>query len=235
MIVMLVGPNSIMADSAETVMDSECVILLHGLARTARSMEPMARALEADGFKTVNLDYPSRKFPIEKLAMDIIPRGIEQCRNRHTLKIHFVTHSMGGILLRYYLTQKTVEDLGRVVMLSPPNQGSEAADELKNNAFFRWYNGPAGQQLGTEPDSFVRALGPVSYPVGIITGNEHALFDAWLSEKIPGVDDGKVSVERAKVQGMTDFLILPFAHPFIMKKKHVIEQTIFFLRHGRFE
>ncbi|BBO90632.1 hypothetical protein DSCOOX_38120 [Desulfosarcina ovata subsp. ovata] len=102
-----------------------------------------------------------------------------------------------------------------MVMLSPPNQGSEVADALKENPFYQWYNGPAGQPLGTDPDGFVAGLGPVDYPVGVITGNTHALFDAWFSEKIPGDDDGKVSVGRAKVKGMSDFLVLPFSHPYL--------------------
>jgi len=212
----------------------ECVILLHGLGRTADSMEDMARALKEAGFGTINLDYPSRDYPIETLAMDVIPRGIRHCREQGAKKIHFVTHSMGGILLRYYLTQRPIENFGRVVMLSPPNQGSELVDELKDNALYQWYHGPAGLQLGTGPDSFVAGLGAVNYPVGVITGNTHAVFDAWFADKIPGDDDGKVSVERAKVEGMVDFLALPFSHPFIMQKKAVADQTIYFLRHGMF-
>jgi pimeloyl-ACP methyl ester carboxylesterase len=212
----------------------ECVILLHGLGRTSDSMDDMARALKDAGFDTINLDYPSREFSVETLAMDIIPRGIRHCRAQGAKKLHFVTHSMGGILLRYYLTQRSIENFGRAVMLSPPNQGSELVDELKDNALYQWYHGPAGLQLGTGPDSFVAGLGPVNYPVGVITGNTHAIFDAWFASKIPGDDDGKVSVERAKVEGMTDFLELPFSHPFIMQKEAVAEQTIHFLHHGMF-
>jgi len=212
----------------------EAVILIHGLGRTSHSMQTMARALKAAGFSTVNLDYPSRKFTIETLAMRHIPQGVQRCRDMGATTIHFVTHSMGGILLRYYLTQRTLTGLGRVVMLSPPNQGSEAADALKNNAFYRWYCGPAGQQLGTDPSSLVLDLGPVDYPVGVITGSQHAFFDSWLSARIPGKDDGKVAVESAKVQGMTDFLVLPYAHPFIMNQREVIKQAIYFLEHGRF-
>ncbi len=213
----------------------ECVILLHGLGRTADSMENLAEALESAGFATINLDYPSRDYPIEKLSMDTIPQGIQHCQAQRAEKIHFVTHSMGGILLRYYLTQHPIENLGRVVMLSPPNQGSEIADVLKDNPLYQWYNGPAGQQLGTGLNGFAAGLGSVDYPVGIITGNTHAMFDAWFAKEIPGDDDGKVSVERAKVEGMTDFLVLPYSHPFIMQKKAVADQTIHFLRYGRFQ
>ncbi len=213
----------------------ECVILLHGLGRTYRSMAPMARALAAVGYKTVNLDYASREHPIEQLAMAVIPKGLDRCATQGACRIHFVTHSMGGILVRYYLSQKTISELGRVVMLSPPNQGSEVADALQDRAFYQWFNGPAGQQLGTGPGSFVISLGPVRYPVGIITGRSYAFFDFWLADLIPGPNDGKVSVARAKIEGMSDFLALPYSHPFIMKESEVIQQTIYFLQHGRFK
>jgi pimeloyl-ACP methyl ester carboxylesterase len=226
---------SLKADGTAPKPDSECVILLHGLGRTAGSMADLAKALETAGFDTINLDYPSRDLPIETLAMDTIPQGIRHCRSQGAQALHFVTHSMGGILLRHYLTRRSIENLGRVVMLSPPNQGSEIADVLKDNALYQWYNGPAGQQLGTDPDGFVAGLGPVTYPVGVITGNTHAMFDAWFAKEIPGQDDGKVSVERAKVEGMADFLVLPYSHPFIMKKKAVADQVIYFLRHGLFD
>ena len=223
------------AFGSDTVEECQCVILLHGLGRTYGSMEKMARALETAGFATANMDYPSREYPIEKLALDVIPQGLRRCDTLGACRIHFVTHSLGGILVRYYLSQKRIQRLGRVVMLSPPNQGSEAADALLDMAFYQWFNGPAGQQLGTGPGSLVIQLGPVRYPVGVITGNTHALFDAWLADLIPGPDDGKVSVERAKVEGMADFLSLPYAHPFIMEESEVIDQTIHFLRQGRFK
>lgn len=227
------GP--LLAKDPESKPNVECVVLLHGLGRTADSMQDLAEALETTGFDTVNLDYPSRDDPIETLAMDTIPSGIRQCQAKGVEKIHFVTHSMGGILLRYYLTRQPIDNLGRVVMISPPNQGSEIADALKDNLLYQWYNGPAGQQLGTDPDGFVAGLGPVGYPVGIITGNTHAVFDVWFANEIPGDDDGKVSVQRAKVEGMTDFLVLPYSHPFIMQKKAVAEQAIHFLRYGLFD
>jgi len=212
----------------------ECVILLHGLGRTSRSLNKLADALDAAGFYPVNLDYPSRKKTIEELAPETVQRGLNRCGEFQAGTVHFVTHSMGGILVRYYLSLQRPENLGRVVMLSPPNRGSEAADHLQDSAWYRWFNGPAGQQLVTGPGGLPEALGPVNFPLGIITGNRHSFFDTWLAETIPGADDGKVAVERAKVGGMTDFLVLPYTHPFIMNAGEVIEQTLHFLRLGRF-
>jgi pimeloyl-ACP methyl ester carboxylesterase len=211
-----------------------CVILLHGLGRGQGSMDKMARALTAAGFLTFNLDYPSRQKPIAELAPMVIGEGLKRCTSQKAKTIHFVTHSLGGMILRCYLSDRKIAGLGRVVMLSPPNQGSEAADYLRDWRFYRWYFGPAGQQLGTGKDGLAATLGAVDFPLGIITGNRHSFFDAWLSKVIPGPDDGKVSVERAKVPGMTDFLVLPYGHAFIMKEDKVIAQTLSFLQHGKF-
>ena len=167
--------------------------------------------------------------------METVERGLSRCARMQARTIHFVTHSMGGILVRYYLSRHRPENLGRVVMLSPPNQGSEAADHLRHTALYAWFNGPAGQQLVTGPGGLPEQLGPVDFPLGIITGNQHSFFDAWLADVIPGTDDGKVSVERAKVEGMTDFLVLPYSHPFIMNADETIDQTLHFLRVGRFD
>jgi pimeloyl-ACP methyl ester carboxylesterase len=228
--VVAISKGGLAASEAAT----ECVVLLHGLGRTSGSMEDMARGLSKSGYYVVNMDYPSRDETIENLAMGTIPEAIGRCAEKGALKNHFVTHSMGGILLRYYLSRHSADRLGRVVMLSPPNKGSEVSDSLKDWPLYQWYNGPAGQQLGTDAESLAIQLGPVTYPVGVITGDSPAFFDFWLEDMIPGPSDGKVSVERAKVDGMTDFLVLPFSHTYIMQEDEVIRQTIHFLETGQF-
>lgn len=212
----------------------ECVVLLHGLARTSRSMKKMEKMLLTAGYSTVNLDYPSTKKEINELVSTVFTAGVDACEAMDATTIHFVTHSMGGIIVRAGLKQKRPVQLGKVVMLSPPNQGSDVAEKLKDWWLYKMFNGPAGQSLGTGEDSIPNRLGPVNYPVGVITGNRHAFFDAWFSTLIPGEDDGKVAVAHTKVEGMADFLVLPETHPFIMNGDKVIAQTIHFLQHGRF-
>ncbi len=222
------------APEGQAATGQECVILLHGLGRTSYSMSRLADGLEGTGYMPVNLNYPSREKTIQALALETLPRGLSRCERSGVQTIHFVTHSMGGILVRYFLSIRRPVNLGRVVMLSPPNRGSEAADHLQDSTLYRWYNGPAGQQLVTGQEGLPGQLGPVDFPLGVITGNQHSFFDYWLADLIPGVDDGKVSVQRAKVEGMTDFLVLPYSHPFIMNEREVIEQTVAFLRLGHF-
>jgi len=215
--------------------EGACVILLHGLARTSGSMATLAETLSAAGYDVVNINYPSTKKPIEALAMTAVSEGIRECRQMGIKTIHFVSHSMGGLLVRYYLSRCRLPELGRTVMLSPPNQGSEVADRLKNTTLFRLVTGPAGQQLGTGEDGIARHLPPVDYPVGVITGEKAKFFDKVFSDMIPGKDDGKVSVERAKVDGMDDFLSLPYGHTFIMDEDAVIYQVVHFLKNGKFQ
>ncbi|MDM8539174.1 alpha/beta fold hydrolase [Desulfobacterales bacterium HSG17] len=212
---------------------NEWVILLHGLTRSPGSMHKMAKQLEKNGYHVINQGYPSTRFAIETLAEKFIPKALEKCSTGNAARIHFVTHSMGGILVRYYLAHHDISNLGRVVMLSPPNHGTEAVDKLGWTTPFKWLNGPAGQQLGTGPESIPNILGPVNFDLGVITGDRS--INWFLSCMIPGPDDGKVSLKSANIQGAADFLVLHATHPFIMKKKHVIRQTISFLQRGRFE
>ena len=210
----------------------ETVVLLHGLARTARSMLPMKRALESAGYEVINIGYPSTRHPIEELSRRAITALVRSLEGRKPSRLHFVTHSMGGILLRQHLHRHPLPNLGRVVMLAPPNQGSEVVDRLGGLRLFHWINGPAGQQLGTDETSLPRRLGPVNFELGVIIGNRS--FNPLLSRLIPGANDGKVSLDSARVEGMRDYLVLPATHTFIMRNPRAIHETIQFLRHGRF-
>lgn len=212
---------------------AECVVLLHGLARSSMSMNRMASRLEEAGFATVNIDYPSREYTVEELAETAVPRGLEACRAQEGIdKIHFVTHSLGGILLRQYLSTREIEELGRVVMLGPPNQGSAAVDELRGVPGFEWLNGPAGFQLGKGPESVPLRLGPADFELGIIAGNR--TIDPVTSAVLENPDDGRVSVEDTKLEGMADFIVVEHSHAFMMRMSRPIELTIEFLRTGRF-
>ena len=148
-------------------------------------------------------------------------------------KIHFVTHSLGGILVRYYFEGNSIQEMGRVVMIAPPNQGSEVVDNLRNFPGFKMLNGPAGQQLGTDEESIPLNLGPVDYEVGVIAGTR--TFNPILSLFLPNPDDGKVSVARTYVDGIKETIEVPHSHPFIMKANVVIEQSINFLHKGAFD
>ncbi|MDM3872547.1 alpha/beta hydrolase [Porticoccus sp. W117] len=208
----------------------ESVILLHGLVRSNRSMKFMARALEAAGYRTVNVGYPSRHFPIEVLAREAVECGLRQCQG--CAEVHFVTHSLGGILVRQYLAQNTIANLGKTVMLAPPNHGSEVVDRLSKLPGFKIANGDAGMQLGTANSSVLKQLGEVNFNLGIIAGTR--TVNPILSTMLPNPDDGKVSVASTRVAGMNDHIQLPVTHTFMMRNPKVIRQVIHYLNCGSF-
>lgn len=222
----------LLLSSSAPLLADDCVILLHGLARSAASMETLQRQLETDDYHVVNVDYPSREHPIATLTDMAIGEGLQACRHQKAQRISFVTHSLGGILVRYYLKQKSIPELHRVVMLGPPNQGSEVVDTLRDVPGFEAFNGPAGMQLGTSSTDIPRQLGPVDFELGVIAGTQS--INLILSTYLPGTDDGKVTVENTRVKGMQDFIALSVTHPMMMKNPAVIKQILHFLKHGSF-
>jgi triacylglycerol lipase len=213
---------------------SDCVILLHGMARTAGSMNKMQQSLENLGYAVANIDYPSRDHEIEVLASLAVEHGLNECRNKGDFNaVHFVTHSLGGILVRYYLSKHEIGNLGRVVMLGPPNQGSHAADVMQDLPGFDWLNGPAGSQLGKGPDSIPLQLGAANFDLGVIAGDRS--IDPITSAVLENPDDGRVSVEDTKLEGMLDFRVVGTSHAFIMVNAEVIGLVKSFLEHGSFD
>lgn len=196
-------------------------------------MSKMQRALTEEGYRTANIDYPSRYYTVEELARMAVPEGLQKCREDDEAgRIHFVAHSLGGILVRQYLSSNDIPELGRVVMLGPPNQGSAAVDKLAGMPGFDWLNGPAGQQLGKGEQSVPLKLGPATFELGVIAANR--TIDPITSAVLENPDDGRVSVEDTKLEGMTDFVVVKHSHAFMMRMRQPIDLTIRFLETGSF-
>lgn len=218
-------------ESSPTRPPKDCVVLLHGLGRTGLSMKPVGWFLALRECNVVNITYPSLCVPMEQLADEYLDRALSERVPRNARRVHFVTHSMGGILLRQYLATHSVENLGRVVMLGPPNQGSELADRFKGYALARWLVGPNLSRLGVGPDDLPQKLGMVTFEVGVIAGDRP--LSGWFRRHTKP-NDGKVAVESTKVAGMKDFTVVHCSHTFMMCKREALQQIGEFIQRGRF-
>lgn len=212
--------------------NTDTVVLLHGLGRSAGSMDTMAEALREKGYEVFNEGYPSRDSDVNTLAA-VIHERLQVCCQPDGGKLHFVTHSMGGIVLRALVAQHRPQHLGRAVMLAPPNAGTEIVDTMGENPLFELALGPGAGELGTDDNAAPIRLGPVDFPVGVVAGDRSwNPIGSWM---IPGQDDGTVSVDSTKLKGMSDHIVVDSAHTFIMNDATVIAQTLHFLESGSFQ
>ena len=217
--------------ASELKNDGDYVIILHGITRSNKHMQKLATYLQKDGFDVINLSYPSTTHKIEDLT-EIINKEISQ-RTPEKKRIHFIGYSMGGLMVRALIHKYNYKNLGKVVQLAPPNQGSELADFVKNFWPYKKIFGPAGQQLITDQSAVKHIFGEVNYELGIIAGN--ATIDPISSAIIPGENDGKVAVERTKLEGMKDHIVVSASHTFFPFNKEVQKQTLYFLKNGNFK
>jgi pimeloyl-ACP methyl ester carboxylesterase len=210
----------------------ESVVLLHGLGRSPFSMKRIQWTLQAAGYQVVNISYPSRRYSVERLSENYLPEVMATKVPLDARKVHFVTHLLGGIVLRQYLAHHTVTNLGRVVMLAPPNHGSRLADTLRRRAVGRWILGPAGCELGTAANDAPQRLRSVDFPLGVIAGD--VSLNPFFSRVLKASNDGKVTVESAKVAGMSDFTVVHSSHTWMMWRAQTLRYILTFLREGNF-
>ena len=213
---------------------NETIVLLHGILRSKMDMIALEKSLAENGYDCINILYPSREKKLEDIAEFVDTQIKSHASFSPEKPLNFVTHSMGGLVTRYYIATYTPENLGKVVMLSPPNSGSEFADFLSENKYlsplFKGIFGPASEQLKT---THRHIDGDITYPLGIIAGSASINpLAPWILE---GEHDGIVPVERTKIEGMTDHITLHSNHTFMMFEPKVINQVLYFLENKRFK
>ena len=210
----------------------EWVVLLHGLGRTSWSMERIQWTLESAGYTVGSASYPSRRCAVERLSEKYLHKILATKVPVGAAKVHFVTHSLGGLVLRRYLAHHTMGNLGRVVMLAPPNHGSTLVDSLRRRVLGRWILGRAGRELGTAPTDLPQRLGPVDFPLGVIAGD--VSLNPLFSRVLEGPNDGKVTVASARISGMSDFVVIHSSHTWMMWRAATLHYILAYLREGNF-
>ncbi|MCD4818640.1 MAG: hypothetical protein K8S23_08100 [Candidatus Cloacimonetes bacterium] len=220
---------SLLLISLKIIFSNEIVFLIHGIKDSPKDMRKIEKAIFAD-YEVVNFSYPSSKLSISELVDKYLEPELAKFSKNDT--IHFVTHSMGGILLRVYLEHYSLENIGKIIMIAPPNQGSEVTDFFHRNFIYKFRYGPAGQELTENIATELSISDSLQQNFGIISGSGTQL--PFFSCFIDGEDDGKISTERTKLKGMQDFIILPYPHDTILKKKETIKQIVWFLKYGKF-
>jgi pimeloyl-ACP methyl ester carboxylesterase len=210
--------------------DNEAVYLLHGLGRSSFAMWMMASRLEDAGFLVENIDYQSFNMSPEEILLDVTEQ-INESQPEKYQTVHFVGHSLGGLMIRAYLERTSVKNLGRVVLIGTPNKGTPLVDKYQDSWWISML-GPAIPALSTDKESFPNSLADPYYPVGIIAGISKGNDN---EDVIPGEDDGIVPLESTQVNGMTDIIIVESSHSMMRYSREVASQTIAFLRYARFQ
>ena len=219
----------ISAEKKLSVMSGKAAVLIHGIGRSSKSFDAMARTLTEEGYTVVSFDYPSTRVPIQESA-EYLHHVIESLEGIKSIDI--VVHSMGGLVLRSYLQKHNDTRLHRAVMLGVPNNGAQLADFLKNNPVFRMILGPAGQQLVTESDGLISDLPTPDFEFGVLAGGRGAARG--YNPLLPGDNDSTVTVSSTRLPGARDFICVPVIHTFLMSDRKAIAATGCFLKHGRF-
>lgn len=207
--------------------DGPPVVLLHGLWRGWRAMQPLARALAGEGFSTLNVPYPSGRMPISRLVARI--RGqVERIASEQP--VHFITHSLGGILLRSLIADQVPWQTGRIVMLAPPNCGSEIVDWSRKHPLLRRALGPAGRELGSDGVPAKLPPLPPGTEAAVIMGRRCSipLFGKLLGPE----NDGIVSAANGHIDGLRGFSVIDADHTFIQMHPEAIRRSLHFLSTG---
>ena len=203
------------------------VILLHGLWMPGLVMRPLASRLEARGYRAHVFDYASRLRPLEVHA-DRLVRFVRDAAN--DAPVHFVGHSLGGLVVLAALARPDPPPAASVVLLGTPARGCMAGRRLAGAAPGRWM---LGESQPLWQDGRVCQWGR-SAPLGVIAGNRPSFGLGRMLGRLPGANDGVVRLEETEVDGMDDFIALPVGHTELIFSARVESQTAHFLAHGKF-
>ncbi len=217
-------------ENAAAATRKEPVVLLHGLGRNNSAMWLLTSRLEDAGYEAHQIEYDSFRSTPEQIITSV-ERAIAACCESFDRNLHFVGHYMGGLLIRAYLERHRPDNLGKVVLIGTPNQGTPIVDKYRDRWWMQ-FAAEAALSLGTDPSSFPNSLPDPYYQLGVIAGVKEG---SMTEDRIPGADDGLVPVNSTRVEGMNDFIVVKSGHSGMPYDKTVAAQVINYLRHGQFQ
>jgi hypothetical protein len=200
------------------------IVLLHGQGRTRLSMVVLGKRFRSAGYQTLNFPYNQTIRSLDEISGQLVEFIGQKVK---TSDYHLIGHSLGNVIIRNAFRKDYPAGLGKIVMLAPPNQPAHLAKRLKKNLIYRVFTGDSGQKLSEE--KFYRDLPIPRVPFGVIAG------DKGQSLTFSEPNDGVVTVESTKLEGMADWILLHHGHTFIMNCKDTFEHCVRFVESGRFK
>lgn len=205
--------------------EGRLVVLLHGLWRGWHAMEPLARSLRKEGFSTLNIPYPSSRLPIPVLAERVRETIVRHARGQ---EVHWITHSLGGIIARHLIAGSPEIRPQRLIMLAPPNGGSEIVDWAGGRPLLRHLLGPAGRALGTRGVPAGLPPLPASVEAAVVMGRRSSI--PFFRKLLDAENDGIVSAGRGRIEGLKEFLVVDADHTFIQTHPDTVRFCMDFLK-----
>ena len=214
--------------------DKSVFIIFHGIYGESKDLQHISNILNVKGYPVVNIQYPTTTHPIEEMTEKYITPVIEkQIKNlnilnsnlktedQKNLKINFIVHSMGSVLLRYYLKNHKIDNMGKVMFISPPSHGSPLSDNPISDSI-PYFLGPAVSQIKTDKNSFINTLGEPDYQCYILIGDHSDNF--LYSFIIPGKDDGMIPFSTAGLQSCSMKVIINTTHTSILESEDTFRE-----------
>ncbi len=228
-LVYFVETRDLRLQSAWETSSGENVVLVHGILRGSSSMNKIKIEFIRQGFSVTGFDYTKKDGSIEEIS-DSLHKKIKKFPKG---KIHFVTHSMGAVIVRSYISKYKPRNIGRVVMIAPPNNGSVYAAVLLHLPFFEKIFGRSGMDIAEGENCIVNSLPVPEFEFGVIAGGTG--YEIGLNPFLKGDNDGTVLLKETIIEGMADFMQIKGQHSFLLFNNEVISESINFIKNGKFQ
>jgi pimeloyl-ACP methyl ester carboxylesterase len=202
-------------------------VLVHGLWTHGLLMQPQRRYLVNAGFDAVCYSYPSVRFTLTENAS----RLAQFARSLNVPVVHWVGHSLGGLVILRMLEREAALMPGRVVLLGSPYADAHSGRVLARSAL-------GARMLGRSVGEWLALTKPTQFPgreIGVIAGTRSLGLGRVVARDLPAPNDGAVTVTETHIAAACDRIELPVTHTGMLLSRRIAHQVGAFLRGGRFD